>query len=761
MAEENVYDPDLEQDLEFYEGPDPAEHVGMPADIKAPRDPLALHDIGWRRRRKRWLDKVWTWNEPLNPMYEGVKILSSQGDCLVGLWRAETQFGQKNIIVKQRPRSWRDLKDPMGQKLSEESKHYENLQSLLPPGHNHHIVKLFKKAWVDEGKNYLSQDVGQVERMILEYCNGSLDDLISWHIRHHTMVSERSSWEIFHCLARSLLIMKHGTENPADYSRQYDPMGNDLNIVHFDLNPQNIYIKNFPHPTHSRDRGYVPGSFRRAAKIKIPQNEEYHRKHCNLGNINSRAPEQLRGRDMRDTRPWLQSRVIYHKAGQDNTLQSVVYTSKTNVWQVGLIMFCILHCRTSVNWNDLEARRSHGTPRLVYGGPTIMTKTHQWQRVSKDLELPYSRSLLYAIYECLLIEPSNRPDVATLFETTRAGLAQANIEAGLLPPDLAAAQPAAQPEPELAPDAPLAPQQVPLPAAPPEQIRPPAIPRVAPVVENPELDLDPGPPEPRLGPAPAPLQPPHDPPAPNQQAAEPAPPQQEPPDRPNVIQAEIPDPRAVVYAEADEHLPAYQLEAPEGEAMLQPEWGAGLERPAPNYPEPPVYEDYIQAPAEPQPHPDPDIPQPRNQFPPRLPAAAPRAPLLPPAPRQMQPPLLNLPRGLQLGPDNPVLIAVIPPEYLPSILICHVIENDLFHRQIGNIYLQNLRPNTSFYEIKYMLVAEGLGIERMNIRIRVDDGGAQRELADWERRRTLGDGVAVLVDDPNGLVFREGGWEPL
>ncbi|KAF7896861.1 uncharacterized protein EAF01_009264 [Botrytis porri] len=152
MAEENVYDPDLDQDLEFYEGPDPAEHIGMPPDIKAPRNPLALRDIGLRRRRRRWLDKAWTWNEPLNPIYEGVRILSSQGDSLVGLWRAETQFGQKNIVVKQRPCSDHNLEDPRGQKLSDESKHYENLQALLPPGHNHHIVKLFKRAWVDEGK---------------------------------------------------------------------------------------------------------------------------------------------------------------------------------------------------------------------------------------------------------------------------------------------------------------------------------------------------------------------------------------------------------------------------------------------------------------------------------------------------------------------------------------------------------------------------------------------------------------------------------
>ncbi|KAF7896862.1 uncharacterized protein EAF01_009265 [Botrytis porri] len=397
--------------------------------------------------------------------------------------------------------------------------------------------------------------------MILEYCDGNLDDFINWNIRQHTKVSERRSWEIFHCLARSLLIMKHGTENPADYRRQYDPRENDLNIVHFDLNPQNIYIKKFPHPTNSRDRGYVPGSFRRAAKIKIPQNEGYHRKHCNLGNVNSRAPEQLRARDTRDTRPWLQSRFTHHKAGKDNTLQSVVYTSKTNVWQVGLIMFCIIHCKTSVNWNDLEAKRSHGTPRLVNGGPTIMSKTHGWERMNRDLGLPYSRSLLYAIYECLLIEPSNRPDVATLFEITRAGLSQANIEAGFPPPDPAAAQPAAQPAPEpaAAAPAPLAPRQAPLPAAPLEEIRPRAAPQRAPVFANPELDLDAGPPEPRLVPPPAPLQQLHHPPAPNQQAAEPAPapPQQVQPDRRNVNRAEIPDPRAVAHAEADEHLPAY------------------------------------------------------------------------------------------------------------------------------------------------------------------------------------------------------------
>ncbi|KAJ8059102.1 hypothetical protein OCU04_012078 [Sclerotinia nivalis] len=91
------------------------------------------------------------------------------------------------------------------------------MQSLLQPGISHHIVKLFKKAVVDEGKNTLAQDVGRVERMILEYCTGTLYDFIKQGIRDGAKISERQAWELFHCLAHSVLIMNHGTENPAHY----------------------------------------------------------------------------------------------------------------------------------------------------------------------------------------------------------------------------------------------------------------------------------------------------------------------------------------------------------------------------------------------------------------------------------------------------------------------------------------------------------------------------------------------------------------
>ncbi|KAF7853882.1 hypothetical protein EAF04_010549 [Stromatinia cepivora] len=695
MADENLND----QDLEFYEWQHPVDYGGMPGELEPPQDFVSIDDPGLLRRQKRWLQTDQLWQEPLYPIYRGIKLLSTSSDCLVGHWGARTQFGSKHVIVKQRPLT--GLTHSTRPNLRDESQHYENMQSLLQPGIGHHIVKLFKKAVVDEGKNTLAQDVGRVERMILEYCTGTLYGFIKQGIRDGTKISERQAWELFHCLAHSVLIMNHGTENPAHY-RTGGPGSNAVDIVHFNLNLRNIYLQNCVDGQHVRGFTLKVGSFRRAVKIQRRQDERYHRAFHSRGEVNSRAPEQLCASDMRGMRPWLKDNRTDDRPGRGNKLKSVTYTSKTNIWQVGLIMFCIIHMIKEVDWNNVEQIWDRSTHRLANGKYTIGS------RVRREEDLGYSRKLISTIRECLLIEPSMRRNVAELFEITKAGLARANLGAALNPQ-----QPAVH----------LLPQQGP-PQAPP-----------------PGLDLEAAPPEPRMN--------------------------RPPPDRPMPIQqqapADIPDRRAAVEAEPDDYLPAYAYNAPAGHALPRPEWGEGLERPPPNY-SPPRPADIAQLPPF---VPQAAIPQPRNLIPrrpvgapphqiPRRPVGAPpRAP--PPTSNNPPPsPPLNLPQGFQPGPDDPLLIAAIPPIYLPTILICHVLENNLFRRQAGNIYLRNLEAGTTFFEIKGMLMEQGIGIERGNMRIRVDDGEGEREIEDWERRWVLGVAVAVLVDDVSGLVGGEG-----
>ncbi|KAI9642349.1 hypothetical protein NHQ30_009153 [Ciborinia camelliae] len=713
MADENPNYPEPEdQDLDFYEWQHPVDYGGMPPTIEPPPDWVARDDPGLQRRRKLWLQTGQMWKEPLYPIYEGFKILSTSPDSLVGQWKANTRFGKKYIVVKQRRLT--GLQQAPRPNLRDESQFYESMQSRLPPGANHHIVKMYRRAVVDEGKNTLSQDVGQVERMILESCETNF----SQALRRRMKLSEREAWESFHCLARSLLIMNHGTEDPTHY-RSDRPGFNAVDIVHFDLNPRNIYYARHPDPLHSLGFAVKPGSFRRATKLERRQDELYHRQFHQVGSVNSRAPEQLCASDMRELRPWLKDGRIDDRPGRGNTLGSVAYTSKTNVWQVGLIMFCIIHVVSEVDWNTIEAIRDRHTPTLQAGGHTIGSRT------KREETLGYSRALISAIRECLLIEGSQRPNAAELFETTRSGLDRAVLAAGIAP------QPPAQP-----------PAQAPPQAPPPQQ----NLPEFDPLGVPPNWGLQA---EPRLVHPPPPRRPP--PQVPVQQQAP-------PPPHPNIIPADILDRRAVVEAEPDEELPAYQFHAPAGRVVPQPGWGGPLERP------PPAYEDLPEYPGR---RPDQVRPPPQRgpqrmggiaQHIPRPPRRAVGAPpRVPPPPRYYSPPPLNLPVGFQPGPDDPHLIAGIHPTHLPSILVCHIIGDDLFGQQIGNIYLRDLGPDTAFFRIKGMLEEQGAGIERIDMRIRVDDGAEERELDDLERRNVLRDGQAVLVDNRYGMRVGEEG----
>ncbi|APA08993.1 predicted protein [Sclerotinia sclerotiorum 1980 UF-70] len=548
MTDENLNEPQLEdRDLEFYDWQHPVDYGGMPGELEPPQDFVVVDDPGLLRRQKLWLQTDQMWQRPLYPIYRGIELLSTSSDCLVGHWSARTRFGSKHVVVKQRPLT--GLTHSARPNLRDESQHYKNMQSLLQPGSGHHVVKMFRKAVVDEGKNTLAQDVGTVERMILEYCTGTLYDFIKQGIRDGTRISERQAWEIFHCLAHSVLIMNHGTENPAHY-RRGGPGFNAVDIIHFNLNLRNAYLQDHVDGQHVSGIILKVGSFRRAVKVQRRQGERYHRAFHNRGDVRSRAPEQLYASDMRGMRPWLKDGRSDDRPGRGNTLQSVTYSSRTNVWQVGLIMFCIIHMIKEVDWDNVERIWDRSTERLATGKYTIGS------RVRREEDFGFSRTLILTIRECLLIEPSARRNAAQLFEKTKAGLAQANLGAGLNPQ-----QPIVGPLPQQVP------QQVP------------------PL----ELNLEPAPPEPRMD------RPPSDYPMPDQQQ----------------VPIDIFDRRAAVEAEPDDYLPAYAYNAPAGHALPRSGWGEGLERPPPNY-SPPRPADIAQFPPF---VPQPAVPQPRHLIP--------------------------------------------------------------------------------------------------------------------------------------------------
>ncbi|CAD6445914.1 4d04a4de-c530-4c57-9ce2-5729ba4c31b4-CDS [Sclerotinia trifoliorum] len=160
--------------------------------------------------------------------------------------------------------------------------------------------------------------------------------------------------------------MNHGTENPAHY-RTGGPGFNAVDIGHFNLNLWNVYLQDYVDGQHVRGIMLKVGSFRRAVKVQRRQDERYHRQFHKTRDVKSRAPEQLYASDMRGMRPWLKNSRGDDRPGRGNKLKSVTYSSRTNVWQVGLIMFCIIHMTKEVDRDNVERIWDRSTGRLATG----------------------------------------------------------------------------------------------------------------------------------------------------------------------------------------------------------------------------------------------------------------------------------------------------------------------------------------------------------------------------------------------------------
>lgn len=113
------------------------------------------------------------------------------------------------------------------------------------------------------------------------------------------------------------------------------------------------------------------------------------------------------------------------------------YDSHTNVWQIGMLMWCLKHrCREPDWWNGTSDGRirtfqSKLSSRLQLGGRTLGTKDDMDEESRADLAA-YSIGLRALINECLLIIPQNRPTPATLLARTGRGLDTLRMTAGML-----------------------------------------------------------------------------------------------------------------------------------------------------------------------------------------------------------------------------------------------------------------------------------------------------------------------------------------
>ncbi|KAH8598919.1 hypothetical protein B0O99DRAFT_30444 [Bisporella sp. PMI_857] len=162
-----------------------------------------------------------------------------------------------------------------------------------------------------------------------------------------------------------------------------------------------------------------------AQEVPQVQDDLYMRQFSGYGTRPYHLPEQTKICDgMTDqSRPWNMTR--------NNLLQNVRYSSASNVWQLGLIMWCLKREKMEPPWprggkKGLQLHQSTRSNRLKNSGPTLADQ-YDIDDESPSANPKYSRGLSALIAECLLIRPAERPNAAQLMARTGRGLEYSRI----------------------------------------------------------------------------------------------------------------------------------------------------------------------------------------------------------------------------------------------------------------------------------------------------------------------------------------------
>lgn len=120
-------------------------------------------------------------------------------------------------------------------------------------------------------------------------------------------------------------------------------------------------------------------------------------------------------------------------------LKSSIYGSHTNIWQIGLIMWCLKHLRETPEWSKLHSKDHHLdiyqstlSNKLLTGGLTLGSPIDIKEETDSSIA-KYSISLNVLIKECLLIQPPSRPTPGTLVARTSRGMERAYTNAAVPP----------------------------------------------------------------------------------------------------------------------------------------------------------------------------------------------------------------------------------------------------------------------------------------------------------------------------------------
>ncbi|RDW66852.1 hypothetical protein BP5796_09601 [Coleophoma crateriformis] len=380
-------------------------------------------------QQAQWLNGLTEINY-LSPDWKPLRVLGRGGQGIVGLW--EHKVDKRRIAVKQA--TYTSTRPGLQWEA--------NILAMLRHTNSGHIPHMIgeMEAGVGAGDAGQTFDTGPVHRMKLEYCpGGTLWDWLSqrWDIALYqkgpASVDEKTLWEIFHCLARGVLAIHHGSEDPSA------PRWGHGEICHFDLKLENILISApLLDVEHKRKPAFKIADFGSSQQVPIEQDRAFNQKFNWAGTYPWVLPEQGKGRSRSKPnqpefkRPWLREHAgvatldpKFFRNLDYSPNGSYHYGTASNIWQIGLIMWCLQKWKFEPDWiyDYMCLYRWDSSDRLSAGGWIVGDDEDRDLAEGKDAPpSQYSQTLRTTIAECLLVEQSSRIDPKALFHQTKEAL---------------------------------------------------------------------------------------------------------------------------------------------------------------------------------------------------------------------------------------------------------------------------------------------------------------------------------------------------
>ncbi|QSZ33495.1 hypothetical protein DSL72_005063 [Monilinia vaccinii-corymbosi] len=307
--------------------------------------PLPIHQMSRAEtaaRSKAWLktEHLWTRASRMGsyPAWRGVKLLGEGGNGTAGKWELTDgplpgdhphRLPFKSCVIKQQS-GHGDMEN--------EARIYELLRHIP----SQHLVMMYRRLYEDQGfGTVLGDRRGIVRRIYLEDCEqGDLWSLMRQKFTQRKRFEEYEIWDAFHCMARGLYAMHYGHEELDKERWDRDE------IVHFDFKAPNVFVGAAQNDEeHKGTQVLKIGDYGHSVEVPADQDLSFNLRQRWQGTDRYKLPEQLRSRRNSLQRPWMEKGFKFMRApGDGNVLNNFRFGTHSNVWQLGLVMWKLMHC---------------------------------------------------------------------------------------------------------------------------------------------------------------------------------------------------------------------------------------------------------------------------------------------------------------------------------------------------------------------------------------------------------------------------------